>query len=242
MSWFSNIAKTVIQKGQQLLQKAVQQHSHHNVNTGPQQQASSSSYSPPPPSAPSAPSSSYGGGGMDTSGISFSISSNLGGAFAAVEVGAEIYFDQEVSAALLRAVGEAGVDRMRQQLEPFRRTGGLERSWTYYIDYQNQSVRIFSDHPAASSIQYGYLDTNIDNLKDWMKHKQEFQGLTEKEKNVAAFNIYRKIKKRHQTGGNSEFRTLNPSGQRQYDFLTPANRLLQADINDLLDSMARARY
>jgi hypothetical protein len=192
-------------------------------------------------SAASGSSSSGASSSPQNSGIGFTISHNIGRGMGAV-AGATVYFDADVSDATLNAIGRRGVQLIQEQLAPMKRTGSLEDSWQYRIDRAGGRVTIYSDHPAASSILNGYRNTNIDNLKDWMKSKNEYKGLTDKEKKLVAFRIWKKIKDGRRPEGNSTIASLSATGSRSFDYLTPAAINLQQEIDQILNSISGTRY
>lgn len=192
---------------------------------------SRSGSAPPPPPPPSQ--QSVAG---QTPIYFYTTTTGFKSAASSATAGITIHLDQQVSAAMADIIGQTGVDRFREALAPLRRTGELEDSFTYRVSNDNQSISIYSTHPAASSIQYGYeTGGSIQSLLDWMEHKPEYSGLSERAQKQAAYFIIGKIKNHHPPGGNSTLSMLSPMGERRYDYLTVVREALENDIETLLD-------
>lgn len=155
--------------------------------------------------------------------------------------GIMVHLDKSVSYALSEAIGQAGVQRFQQALKPIRRTGDLEGSFQYDIVNDGKGVIIYSDHPAAGSIQYGYKGAgSIEALTEWMQQKSEFRNLSDREQVRAAYFIMKKIKKNFPPGPDSTLRSLAPVGERRYDYITIVRDALEKDIQELLDGYVDA--
>lgn len=174
--------------------------------------------------------------------ISFSMTtSGLSLVASRAAAGILVHLDQDVSTTLMESIGEMGVERFKEALEPIRRTGEVSDSFTYRIVNGGRGVVIYSDHPAARSIQYGYsTGGSIEALTDWMKQKAEFRNLSEKEQIRAAYFIIKKVKKGFPPGATSDLRRLAPVGERRYDYLSVVGDSLGKDVDALLTSYMSA--
>ncbi len=137
-----------------------------------------------------------------------------------------------------KEIGKMGVKIVRDIVEPIKRTGGFERSWKYKIGSDGDSVSIYSDHKAASSLQRGinYVGST-QSLVAWLRTKKEHKGKSESELNRFAFNIKRKIDRGDSPGDGSTLKTLAPQGERRFDYLAEASNQISEELDTFFGSM-----
>lgn len=179
-------------------------------------------------------SSGFGNAG----GTTFAIRSDIQQKTEGIRLRALVYFDSNVSTAMLQEVVQSAKIAVEQALAPITRSGGLRDSFQYKILTRNRQVVIYSDHPASSAIQQGFTaGGSIEKLMDWMRYKAEFKNLEESKQREIAFMIKRKIERGDPPGPASTLRRLRPEGERRYDYMTRVTSQITRDIEIMLNTI-----
>lgn len=131
--------------------------------------------------------------------------------------------------ALLDHIGKAGIEIVKKLLQPIRRTGALEESFTATVGSDN--VVIGSDRPEAEYIATGFRKApSVQALQDWMRNKSEFSGMDSEEQIRVAYAIQKSIDRGDAPGPNSTLRALEPVGERKYDYIKLATDQLSKKV------------
>jgi len=145
----------------------------------------------------------------------------------------KISVDGSLSNAVVDAIGQSAVEKLKDAVDPITRTGTLRDSFRY--ENQGKEIVVYSTASYAKSITSASSmrkPPSAEELMDWMKTKAEFAGLDPKDARRVAFAIRNSIKTGTGSGrtGRSDIRRLSPSGERAYDYVSVAVEQLSKEI------------
>ncbi|NJK77898.1 MAG: hypothetical protein HC944_02855 [Nanoarchaeota archaeon] len=126
-------------------------------------------------------------------------------------------------------LADEGILELQRAVEPINRTGTLKGS--FYKERVAPGIYVVKSHEVrAYSIKNG-LNANVpaQSLVEWMKTKQEFSDMDDKQKLRVAFAIKKSAatRKGRNSTGKSDVVRLSPTGDRAYDFAEVAFGNLQ---------------
>ena len=164
--------------------------------------------------------------------LRFAITTDVSKARSMAEASIVVWLNKSLRRDIQEDIGKMGTKIVKDIVSPIRRTGGFENSWKYKLGSGGDSVTIYSDHKAATSLQRGIKRVgSTQDLVKWLKTKKEHSGKRDVELKRLAFNIKRKIDRGDSPGSTSTLKYLTPTGDRSFDYITKATEQIEKELN-----------
>lgn len=137
-----------------------------------------------------------------------------------------------VTGEVLRGLGNAAADEMKNQLRPITRTGEFRDSIKADVS-SNHKVSVESSAVQADAIRGDNSGVpSAQDIETWMAEKPEFASLMGKERTRVAFAIMYSIKDKvnQNKTGRSDITRLPPAGERRYEYVKETVSAMQGQI------------